>query len=155
MSSGRRPADEWVPRTGAAEVYPGVVMPAAAILDDPALGYPRPDVERHVADQLKALGGVQVWAYASTDGDPPNWLAVVALQVDIRASTKAGAFTRADAARRIVKALPRLPWAEGTCNRADVIDGPFWLPDPQGAPRYVARYRVFCHPKRISERRAS
>jgi hypothetical protein len=30
----------------------------------------------------------------------------------------------------------------------DVTDGPLWLPEPDGQPRYVARYAVSCHPSR-------
>jgi hypothetical protein len=123
---------------------PGViVLPRGA---DPAQAVARPDLEMWLRETLRPLGGTQVWAYASVDLDPPGWLVAESLQVDVRASSKERARARADMARRAICSLPLAGWPDGVVNRADVIDGPFWLPD-SGAPRYVARYRVVYHPR--------
>jgi hypothetical protein len=120
-----------------------VALPAGA---DPALVVPRPNVEEHVHSILRPLGGIQVWAYAVQDLDPAGWLVAASIQVDVRASSATASYRRADQARRVVCSLPLFPWAEGQVNRVDVVDGPFWLPDPDGRPRYVARYRLVFHP---------
>jgi hypothetical protein len=116
---------------------------------DPVLSIPRPDVEFHVHQAIKPLGGTTTWAYAVIDLEPPGWLTSASIQVDVRASSMREAFTRADAARRIIHSLPTQPWADGQVNRVDTIDGPFWMPEATGAPRYVARYRVIFHPARL------
>lgn len=132
-------------RTSAPSAPSGVIeLPAGA---DPAMATPRPDIERAVYEILKPLGGVQVWAYALVDLGPSGFPCAASMQVDIRASSKALAWQRADAARRAVCTLPLARWPEGVVSRADVIDGPFWFPDNNGAPRYVARYRVVFRPR--------
>lgn len=115
---------------------------------DPLLARPLPDVEQRVHDVIRELGGTQVWMLALNEADP-RLLAVASVQVDVRASDKRRAFTRADAARRAIAAMPSdRSWAEGQVCRVDTIDGPFWLPDDTGAPRYVARYRIVFRPAR-------
>jgi hypothetical protein len=118
---------------------------------DPALARPRPDIDQHIHAVIKPAGGTTVWTYALVDRQPPGWLTEASVQVDVRSTGKAMAFTRADMVRRAICSLPLVPWPEGVVNRVDVIDGPFWLPDQTGAPRYVARYRVVFHPARLSE----
>jgi hypothetical protein len=119
---------------------------------DPALAIERPDIERRVHAVIKPLTGTQVWCYALTEGDPSGWLTVASIQVDIRATGKAIAWRRADHARRLISAMPWAhDWADGVVCAVDTIDGPYWLPDPNGAPRYTARYRVVFHPARPSE----
>jgi hypothetical protein len=113
---------------------------------DPAFLTPRPDIEAAVYQVLSSLGGIQVWAYAMTDLDQQGLRCAASLQVDVRASSKAAAWQRADTARRAVCSLPLANWPEGVVNDARVIDGPFWFPDG-GAPRYVARYRVTFRPR--------
>lgn len=116
---------------------------------DPALSFARPDVEKIVYDQVKPLGGVITWTYTSGEGQPRGWLFTLNIQVDVRAHNRASALQRADACRRAICALPwSNQWERGVIATVDVTDGPFWLPDDNGAPRYVARYAITCHPHR-------
>ena len=114
------------------------------------LGYPAPDVEAFAYEAIRPLGGVITWAYTAGRGDPAGWLVTVSIQVDIRAHNRGSASARADAARRVICALPWAGWPGGVINRVDVLEGPFWLPD-QGAPRYVARYAITAHPARVRQ----
>lgn len=121
---------------------------------DPVLDRPAPDVEALAVETLEPLNppkskSVTVWCYAVTDYDQPSpgWLLGVYLQVDVRARTKEAAWGRADEARRLMLALVDLSWPAGVISRVDAIEGPFWLADPDGAPRYVARYEVRVHPR--------
>lgn len=127
---------------------PAVILPPGA---DPVLAYSAPDVELAVFTAIKPLGGVITWSYTSARGDPPGWLTTVSVQVDIRSHNRASASARADAARRVICSLPWAPWPGGVITRVDVIDGPFWLPDDSGAPRYVARYAIAAHPARVRQ----
>jgi hypothetical protein len=115
---------------------------------DPALDYPRPDVEALVWDTVRSLGGCTTWAYSSGDQTraPAGWLSIVSVQVDVRARSKHAAFQRADQARRLILALPYSAWDDGVVADVVNLDGPFWLPDTDGCPRYVARYEVRVHP---------
>ena len=93
-----------------------------------------PDVEALAYTLLKDLGGINVFAYdASTPW--PNVTDIVSVQVDVRASNKKRARDRAYEARQ---RLLRLPF-DGTnsVSRVEVTSGPAWLPDEDGAPRYV------------------
>jgi hypothetical protein len=75
------------------------------------------------------------------------WLVAYSLQADARAGTKAAAWDRAEAVRRILWGLPAVPWAEGVLAYVQVTEGPLWLPDPEdGQPRYVLRADVRAHP---------
>lgn len=129
--------------------------------DDPVLDYPRPDVEALVVAYLEQLNPprsklVTVWCYTTTDYDQPSpgWLTGVYLQVDVRAKTKEAAWGIADQARRLIHSLPWFDWAGGIVTRVDNVEGPFWLPDPDGCPRYVARYEVRVHPRwRLAQER--
>jgi hypothetical protein len=114
---------------------------------DPALDYPRPDMELLVWETVAPLGGTQSWSYSATEGDPPGWLSTTYVQVDCRAGSRHDANARADAARQAICALPWAEsWPHGRVCRVVVEEGPFWLPDPDGAPRYVARYAITAHP---------
>lgn len=125
---------------------PPFTLPRGA---DPALGYPGVDVESIVYTALRQFGAsVVVWAYAAGPLQPRNWLAETDVQVDVRAHNKPTAWRFADAARRIVCALPWGDLTRGVIARVDVIDGPTWLPDPDGKPRYVARFAIRAHPAR-------
>lgn len=114
---------------------------------DPALAYARPDVELLAWQTVSPLGGTQSWSYTATEGDPPGWLCTVHVQVDCRAKTRGAASANADAARQALCALPWQDWPGGVVARVEVTEGPFWLPDPDGAPRYVARYAITAHPR--------
>jgi len=114
---------------------------------DPALDYSRPDVELLVWQTVSPLGGVVSWAYSASEGDPPGWVSTTDIQVDTRASSRHEASLRADQARRAVCALPAANWAGGGVCRVDVTEGPLWLPDPDGAPRYVVRFAITAVPR--------
>jgi hypothetical protein len=114
-----------------------------------ALLVPRADIEHFVWQQVRHLGRVIVWSYSATELDPHGWAATNMLQVDCTGPTRERAYTMADTARRTIKMLP---WKKDTrvvvCS-VDCVDGPRWLPDDNAAPRYVARYRVVHHPRRV------
>ena len=115
---------------------------------DPALEYDRPDIELRVLRAVKPLGGIITWVYTAGQGDPPAWVSTANIQVDVRANNRSNAAQRADAVRRAVCALPWADWPDGVINRVDVIDGPFWQPDPStNAPRYVVRFAIVYHPR--------
>ena len=88
-----------------------LVIPAGA---DPVLDYARPDVEALVGEVIDGLGvGTVTWAYTAAEGPDSlrGWVAAVSVQVDTRAHNRREAYRQADAARRVVCALPwaRLP----------------------------------------------
>lgn len=122
-------------------------MPTAPVLD-PVLNFPRPDVEALVWRTIRSIGGVEQWVFTSNEMDLRGWLTVVSIQVDVRAGRKGQAFRNADQVRRAVCALPWVEWADGVVCRVDVTEGPLWLPDDDGAPRYVVRFAVTVHPPR-------
>lgn len=106
-----------------------------------AVTLPPPDVEAHVYGVLSDLGGIKVWAYDSG----PLVHAIferTALQVDVRASSKKAARDRAYAARSRLLALGDVEWQDGRIGRVEVLSGPLWVPDDDGAPRYVTRVAV-------------
>jgi hypothetical protein len=99
-----------------------------------------PDVEALAYNTLKDLGGITVFAYdAQTPW--PHVADTVAVQVDVRASTKKRAHDRAYTARQ---RLLRLPFdSTGTpVAQVEVIGGPAYLPEEDGAPRYVIRTAI-------------
>ena len=122
---------------------------------DPVLSRARPDVEWLVWQTVRPLGAVVSFAYSSTEGNPPGWLFTVSMQVDCRASSRQAASVLADAVRRAVCALPWSGWTGGVVNSVTVTEGPFWLPDPDGVPRYVVRFAVTAHPSRLAEGKRS
>ena len=130
------------PRRGAEGV------PAARHPVDPVLRFARPAVELAVRDAVRSRGGAVTWCYAATEGQPRGWLSVVDVQVDVRANSRSSAWRRADACRRAVCLLPWHSEPRGVIAGVDVTNGPFWLPDSDGRPRYVARYAISAHPSR-------
>lgn len=99
-----------------------------------------PDVEALVWERVKDLGGMHVFAYDAQAGWPYVTDAV-ALQLDVRASSKKAARDRAYRARNTVLGLPFDP----TCPQVvacNIVSGPTWLPEQDGAPRYVFRVSV-------------
>lgn len=117
---------------------------------DDVLTYARPDVEKLVWQTVQPFGGTLTWAYNAGEQDLRGWLTTVNIQVDVRAGRKADAYRRADQVRRAVCSLPWADWSEGVVVSVDATEGPFWLPDGDGAPRYVARYAVTVHPRPAS-----
>ncbi|MBO0836057.1 MAG: hypothetical protein J2P28_11130, partial [Actinobacteria bacterium] len=49
---------------------------------DPALEFAQPDIEWHVYQVIKPLGGTITWSYSAGTGDPPGWLFTAQIQVD-------------------------------------------------------------------------
>jgi hypothetical protein len=107
----------------------------------------QPDLEAWVWAQLKGLAGVNSWSYQATQ-DWPGWIYRHFVQVDCRAKRKQAAHDLAEQARQIMMGLPDVPWAQGGVVYVQPVEGPFWLPDPDGLPRYVARYEIRVHPPR-------
>ena len=106
-----------------------------------------PDVEEVVHALLKDLGGITSHAVAASSSWP--YLSEqVSIQVDVRASTKKRARDRAYTARSMLLELPATP---GVIADVAVETGPFWLPEPEGAPRYVLRVAVTVRGARLSE----
>jgi predicted TIM-barrel fold metal-dependent hydrolase len=111
----------------------------------------QPDVEAWVWENLRRLHGITSFVFAANAAHPWQaeagpWVYVHSLQVDCRASRKRAARDLAEAARQLVVGLLVTPWAEGVISNAVVTEGPFWLPDDDGAPRYVTRWELTCHP---------
>jgi len=105
----------------------------------------QPDVEALVWSHVGGIAGVTSFCYAAVS-DWPHWVVRHSLQVDARAATKEQARARADQARQAILGLPNVPWTGGVCCAADPLEGPFWLPDSDAGPRYVARYEIVAHP---------
>jgi hypothetical protein len=106
----------------------------------------QPDLEAWVWQNVSPVEGVTSFCYAAVSAGWPHWIVAYSVQVDARASTKQAARDRADQVRQIVLGLPNVPWPAGVCCTADPIEGPFWLPDDDAGPRYVARYIIQAHP---------
>lgn len=128
------------------------VLPPGA---DPALSRPRPDVEWLVWQTVRPLGSCVSFAFSAVEGDPPGWLFTSSIQVDCRASSRHAASVLADTVRRTVCALPWAGWPGGAVSSVTVTEGPLWMPDPDGAPRYVVRFAITAHPSRQSEGKRS
>jgi hypothetical protein len=130
----------------------GAGRSAAALPADPLLDIPRPDVEWLVREVVRPLGGTVTWVYATSDGGrlgPRGWASTLNVQVDVRANSKRAAYRRADEVRRAVCLLPfRSPASAGVVASADVTDGPAWMPDGVGHPRYVVRFALVARPAR-------
>ena len=107
----------------------------------------QPDAEALVYGALRELAGVDSFTY-SANQIWPGWIMAHFVQVDARAKRKEAARQLAERARQIMTALPDRPWADGTVCYVQGVEGPFWLPDPDGSPRYTARYEVRVHPRR-------
>ena len=106
-----------------------------------------PDVEQTVYALLRDLGGITVHA-VSANANWPYLTETVGIQVDVRASTKKRARDRAYEARNLLIDLPGTP---SEFVAVSVESGPYWLPEPEGAPRYVLRVAVTVRGARLSE----
>lgn len=114
---------------------------------DPALRLPRADIEYLVWTRIRHLGDATCHMYSATEGDPGSWLTTTMIQVDCRSANRARALGMADTARRIIKALARAELPEVVISMVSCTEGPRWLPDENGGPRYIAQYRIIHHPK--------
>ena len=108
----------------------------------------QPDIEAHVWAQLKHLPGITSFTYAATQLDRAGWIMAHFVQVDARLKRRGPARASAEAARQIMTGLGDVPWADGCVCYVQPVEGPFWLPDEDGWPRYTARYEVRVHPPR-------
>jgi len=106
----------------------------------------QPDLEAFVWRQLEHLAGVTCFSVAAVPMPLVPWQVAHTIQIDARAKPKASAWDRAEEARRIVWALPEVPWPQGVISYVQVEEGPFWAPDDDGSPRYVMRAQIRVHP---------
>ncbi len=109
----------------------------------------QPDVEAFVWAQLKDLPGVTTFGYAATQYWP-GWVYAHFIQVDARSQRKDAARQVAEVVRQRMCALADATWDAGCVCYVQPVEGPFWLPDDDGLPRYTARYEVRVHPLRTS-----
>lgn len=100
-----------------------------------------PDVEALVYAALADLGGIRVFAYDSGSA-APFVVEATSLQVDVRASSKQKARDRAYVARDRVCNLPASQSPGHILRHVNLVAGPLWQPDEDGAPRYVLRVTV-------------
>lgn len=107
----------------------------------------QPDLEAWVWANLRDLGGVTSFAYTAAQLWP-GWIYAHFVQVDARAKRKQAARDLAERARQVLMALPDVPWPEGCVCYLQPVEGPAWLPDDDGSPRYMARYEIRVHPRR-------
>jgi len=107
----------------------------------------QPDLEAWVWEQLSPVHGLTAFSYAASSM-LWNWQYAHFIQVDARAKTKQAARDLAELARQVLCALPAEDWADGVVSYVQPVEGPFWLPDDDSAPRYTARYEIRCHPRR-------
>jgi hypothetical protein len=108
----------------------------------------QPDAEAWVIASLEHLSGVTAFAYAAAQLDRAGWLMAHFVQVDARAGRKKAARDLAEQARQVVVSLAGLPWPEGCVSYVQPVEGPAWLADDDGSPRYLARYEIRVHPHR-------
>lgn len=108
----------------------------------------QPDVEAHVWSVVGALKGVTSWSYAATQLDRAGWTYAHFVQIDARHADKTRARELAERVRQMIIALADVPWPLGCVTYCQPVEGPFWLPDDDGSPRYVARYEIRVHPPR-------
>jgi hypothetical protein len=115
------------------------------------MSFPRieqPDLEAWVWATVRDMGDVTSFAYAATQLDPAGWLYAHFIQIDARHNRKQRASDLAERIRQRIVALPGVPWPDGAICYCQPVEGPFWLPDEDGTPRYTARYEIRVHPLR-------
>ena len=110
-----------------------------------AKGYLPPDVEAHLTGLIEGAGvtGCRVFTVDVT-ALWPEWVTSHVVQVDARASDKQKAHDKAWEVARLVMASTAIEG--GTITNVGIASGPSWIPDENGAPRYVARYIFTVHP---------
>ncbi len=111
----------------------------------------QPDIEAWVWANIRGVTGTNSFAYAASQVGHTGWIWAHFVQVDVRSKhNKQTARDGAERVRQIMSALPEADWGEGTICYLQVTEGPFWLPDDDGLPRYVTRYEIRVHPRRDS-----
>jgi hypothetical protein len=121
-------------------------------MTSPAPLVAQPDAEAWVWANISHLPGVTSFAYAAVQLDSRGWQVAHSVQVDARAARKAAARDVAERVRQLMTGLADADWPDGVVSYVQPVEGPFWLPDPDGRPRYCARYEVRVHPRRDSWR---
>jgi hypothetical protein len=118
-------------------------------MTSPAPVIVQPDLEAWVWANVRDLPGVTSWAYAAAQ-QWPGWLMAHFVQIDARAKRKDAARQVAEVVRQRMCALPDVAWPDGVVAYCQPVEGPAWLPDDDGLPRYFARYEIRVHPRRDS-----
>lgn len=108
----------------------------------------QPDLEAFVWENIGHLHGLTSFVYAASQVWP-GWIFAHFVQVDARARRKQAARDLAEQARQIMCALPARDWPDGVISYVQPVEGPSWLPDDDGLPRYTARYELRVHPRRV------
>jgi len=111
----------------------------------------QPDLEAWVwanIRELSRLGDLTSFAYSATQLGAPGWIWAHFIQIDARHKRKEAARALAETVRQTISGLPDVPWPQGTVCYVQAVEGPFWLPDDDGQPRYTARYEIRVHPRR-------
>jgi len=111
----------------------------------------QPDLEAWVWQNLQTLRGVTCWEFTAIPTNPWQtengpWVYTHSIQVDCRARRKVAAKQLAEQARQTIVGLLGVPWSDGVITDATATEGPFWLPDDDGAPRYVTRWEITTRP---------
>jgi hypothetical protein len=111
----------------------------------------QPDAEAWVWANIRdynRLGDLTSFAYSAAQLGGTGWIWAHFIQIDARHNRKEGARALAETVRQAILALPEVPWSEGAICYVQAVEGPFWLPDDDGKPRYTARYEIRVHPRR-------
>ena len=111
----------------------------------------QPNAESFVYGQLKAAipTGVTSFVYALVTDDPPYWQLRYGFEVQAWGATRGEAWSRAERARQVMCSIPDAHWPDGVVTFVQPTDGPSWLPDAAGRPRYWAHYEVRVHPRQF------
>jgi hypothetical protein len=108
----------------------------------------QPDLEAWVWENIRDLKGVTSFGYAAAQLDHTGWIMQHFIQVDARHVDKQASRDLAEQVRQVITGLADLPWPQGVICYIQPVEGPAWLPDDDGAPRYMARYEIRVHPPR-------
>lgn len=127
-----------------------------------------PDVEAAIFDRLKGIGGEFAVSFDSQfrTGDPDvqytiqqtaanvSWPfvqeeALVQIDTRCRSSKKKARDAAYQARDSLLQWRHEIP---GTAPRVAVVSGPFWLPEPDGEPRYVMTVAVTVREKQDAAR---
>jgi hypothetical protein len=113
----------------------------------------QPDLEAWVWANISDLSGLLSFEYSSAQ-QWPGWVYAHFIQIDARAKRKGAASDLAETVRQRIMALADVPWADGVICYIQPLEGPFWLPDIDGGPRYCTRYEIRVHPHRTAGARS-
>lgn len=113
----------------------------------PAPVVPQPDIEAWVIRNIRSAHGVTAFVVAGGQLYH-GWAHEYTVQIDCRAKEKKRARDLAEHVRQVVAGLPDVPWPDGVISYHRCAEGPFWLPDDDGDPRYCQRWVIRCHPRR-------